>query len=64
MALEYQNILGKIISFRNRTSSEYSEVEKSKRRHYKIYQETGIPLVATQDIHYLSREDAHYQDIL
>jgi len=30
----------------------------------KLSKETKIPLVATQDIHYLTKEDAEYQDIL
>jgi DNA polymerase-3 subunit alpha len=30
----------------------------------KLSQKTGIPLVATQDIHYLKSEDADYHDIL
>ena len=65
MALEYQNILGKNNFFLEiGHHPNIPEVEKVKEGIIKIYQETGIPLVATQDIHYLSREDAHYQDIL
>jgi len=30
----------------------------------KLSKETGIPLVATNDVHYLKREDAAYQDVL
>lgn len=30
----------------------------------KISKETGIPLVATNDAHYISRSDAHLQDVL
>ncbi|MDY3015350.1 MAG: DNA polymerase III subunit alpha [Evtepia sp.] len=30
----------------------------------KLHQETGIPLVATNDAHYLTREDASIQDVL
>ena len=30
----------------------------------RISAETGIPLVVTNDAHYLSREDAYYQDVL
>jgi DNA polymerase-3 subunit alpha len=30
----------------------------------RLHQETGIPLVATNDAHYLTREDAHLQDVL
>ncbi|MCB9911995.1 MAG: DNA polymerase III subunit alpha, partial [Planctomycetes bacterium] len=31
---------------------------------YRLHQATGIPLVATNDIHYLRAEDCHTQDIL
>lgn len=31
---------------------------------YRLSDETGIPLVATNDAHYLTREDAHIQDVL
>ena len=30
----------------------------------RLHQETGIPLIATNDAHYLRREDAEMQDIL
>ncbi len=30
----------------------------------RIHRETGIPIVVTNDAHYLKREDAHYQDVL
>lgn len=30
----------------------------------RLHEETGIPLVATNDVHYLNREDARLQDIL
>ena len=31
---------------------------------YRIHRETGIPLAATNDAHYLTREDAEMQDVL
>ena len=31
---------------------------------YKLSQETGIPLVAANDAHYVTREDAYIQDVL
>ncbi|KKR89284.1 MAG: polymerase III alpha subunit protein [Candidatus Wolfebacteria bacterium GW2011_GWA2_42_10] len=40
------------------------EVVKVKKEITKISRQTGIPLVATQDIHYIRPEDAQYQDIL
>lgn len=30
----------------------------------RIHRETGIPLVVTNDAHYINREDAYYQDVL
>ncbi len=30
----------------------------------KLSEETGIPLVATNDVHYIKKEDARYQDVL
>ncbi len=30
----------------------------------RIHRETGIPLVLTNDAHYINREDAYYQDVL
>jgi len=30
----------------------------------RIHKETGIPLVVTNDAHYIEREDAYYQDVL
>ena len=30
----------------------------------RLHEETGIPLVCTNDAHYLRREDAEMQDIL
>lgn len=31
---------------------------------FRLHRETGIPLVATNDAHYLTQEDAHAQDVL
>lgn len=30
----------------------------------KLHRETGIPLVVTNDAHYINKEDAYYQDVL
>ena len=30
----------------------------------RLHEETGIPLIATNDAHYLRREDAEMQDVL
>ena len=65
IALEYQEILGK--------ENFYLEIEhhpgiKETLKAYegikKLSRKTGIPLVATQDIHYVNPGDAEYQDIL
>jgi len=64
-ALEYQEILGK--------GNFYLEIGhhpgikptiKANEGLKLISQKTGIPLVATQDIHYVKKEDSEYHDIL
>ncbi len=40
------------------------ETVQASERLIRLSQKTGIPLVATQDIHYLKKEDAEYHDIL
>ncbi|MEK7635915.1 MAG: DNA polymerase III subunit alpha [Patescibacteria group bacterium] len=40
------------------------DIAKSSLGIRKLYEKTKIPLVATQDIHYLKAEDAQYHDIL
>ena len=64
-ALEYQEIFGK--------ENFYLEIGhhpgiaptiKANEGLKKLSSETGIPLVATQDIHYVKKEDAEYHDIL
>ncbi len=64
-AREYQDIFGK--------ENYYLEIGhhpgikdtiKPREGVIRISRETGIPLVATQDSHYLKPEDAHYHDIL
>ena len=64
-ALEYEEIFGKGNFFLEiGHHPRIQEVVKSQEGIIKIHQKTGIPLVATQDIHYLKPEDAEYQDIL
>ncbi len=65
IALEYQEIFGKGNFYLEiehhpgikETLKAYEEIKKISKR-------TGIPLVATQDIHYVKPTDAEYQDIL
>ena len=40
------------------------EVVKANEGVKNLSKKTGIPMVATQDIHYINAEDAHYHDIL
>lgn len=65
IVLEYENIFGK--------NNFYLEIghhpnipklPKVNEGLIKLSKETGIPLVATQDIHYLKPEDAEFHDIL
>ncbi|MBI5306315.1 DNA polymerase III subunit alpha [Candidatus Wolfebacteria bacterium] len=64
-ALEYEEIFGKGNFFLEiGHHPNIAEVVKAENGIVKIHQKTGIPLVATQDIHYLRPEDAQYQDIL
>jgi DNA polymerase-3 subunit alpha len=65
LALEYQNIFG--------TGNFYLELQYHPKfpnqkiandALVKISQKTGIPLVATNDVHYVKKEDAEIQDIL
>ncbi len=41
-----------------------AEFEQLSRDQLRLAEETGIPLVATNDVHYVREEDARYQDIL
>ncbi len=64
-ALEYEEIFGKGNFFLEISHHPHiPEVVKSKTGLMEIHQKTGIPIVVTQDIHYLNSEDAQYQDIL
>src|SRR3989344_4501029 len=64
-AFEYQEIFGKGNFFLEiGEHPNIPEVQKIKQDIIKLSKETGIPLAATQDIHYLKHEDAEYHDIL
>lgn len=41
-----------------------TEQQKVNRELVKLSRETGVPLVATNDVHYIGREDAYAQDVL
>ncbi len=65
VALEYRDILGEQNYFleiqKHPNTPDSEQIEASLIR---LADETGIPLVATQDSHYLRREDSEYHDIL
>jgi DNA polymerase-3 subunit alpha len=65
IALEYQEIFGKGNYFLEiQKHPGIPESEKIEPMLVKLSQETGIPLVATQDSHYTHSEDAEYHDVL
>jgi DNA polymerase-3 subunit alpha len=65
IALEYQNILGKGNYFLEiQKHPHIADSEKIESELIKLSEDTGIPLVATQDSHYVRPEDAPYHDVL
>ena len=65
IALEYRSIFGENNYFLEIQKHPHTpDSEKIEPLLIKLSEETGIPLVATQDIHYLRKEDAEYHDIL
>jgi DNA polymerase-3 subunit alpha len=65
VALEHQEIFGKGNYFLEiQKHPHIPESEKIEPLLVKLSQETGIPLVATQDSHYTHSEDAEYHDVL
>lgn len=65
IALDYEKIFGKGNFFLEIGHHPgIKETIKVRDGVVKISQKTGIPLAATQDIHYLKKEDAEYHDIL
>jgi DNA polymerase-3 subunit alpha len=65
VALEYQEIFGKGNYFLEiQKHPHVPDSEKIEPLLVKLSQETGIPLVATQDSHYVHSEDAPYHDVL
>ncbi len=65
IAAEYENIFGKGNYFLEiQKHPHISESEKIEPDLMKLSRETGIPLVATQDSHYVHSEDAEYHDVL
>ena len=65
IALEHQEILGKENYFLEiQKHINIPESEKLEPLLLQLAKETGIPLVATQDLHYLTKDEAEYHDIL
>ncbi len=65
VALEYKDIFGENNFFIEiQKHPNLPESEKIEPEIIRLSKETGIPLVATQDLHYLNPEDGHYHDIL
>jgi DNA polymerase-3 subunit alpha len=65
IALEYQEIFGKGNYFLEiQKHPNIPESEKIEPLLVKLSEETGIPLVATQDSHYTHSDDAEYHDVL
>ncbi len=63
-ALELKDIFGKDHFFLEIQDHGLNDQRKVNSGLRKLSQETGIPLVATNDVHYVHREDAFIQDVL
>lgn len=64
IALKYAEVLGKDNYFLEIQDHGLSEQKRIIPDMLRLAEETGIGLVATNDIHYLKKEDAKYQDVL
>lgn len=64
IALKYAEALGKDNYFLEIQDHGLSEQKRIIPDMLRLSEETGIGLVATNDIHYLKKEDAKYQDVL
>jgi len=63
-ALEFQNIFGANNFFLEIQSNGIEEQILVNQQLIKLSEETGIPLVATNDVHYINKDDARAQDVL
>jgi DNA polymerase-3 subunit alpha len=63
-ALEYEEIFGKDHYYLEIQDHHLPEQQEVNRQIIRISEETGIPLVATNDAHYIRKEDARIQDVL
>jgi DNA polymerase-3 subunit alpha len=64
VALEYQDIFGPGNFYLEVQPHEHENQIAANQGLVQIARETGIPLVATNDVHYIRREDAETQDVL
>ncbi|NOY08987.1 MAG: DNA polymerase III subunit alpha [Spirochaetes bacterium] len=64
LALYYQGIFGKDNYYLELQDHGIENQKKVNRGLLEIHRKTGIPLAATNDVHYLDRDDARAQDIL
>lgn len=63
-ALEYQEIFGKGNFFLEIQDHGLEEQRRVNAGMFKVHEQTGIPLIATNDVHYIKRDDAFVQDVL
>ncbi len=63
-ALEFQSIFGEGNYYLELQDHGIAEERRAAQGLRRLHQETGIPLVLTNDVHYLRREDAYAQDVL
>ena len=63
-ALFYQDVFGKNNFYLELMDHGLENQPEVNQGLIQISKQTGIPLVATNDVHYLRREDAHIQDVL
>jgi len=63
-ALEYEEIFGKGNFFLEVQDHGLAEQRKVISEMWKVHERTGIPMVATNDVHYVNREDSFVQDAL
>lgn len=63
-AVQYQDIFGAGNFYLELQDHGFAEQRTANRELLKIHKELNIPLVATNDVHYINREDAESQDVL
>ncbi len=64
LALKYQELFGENHYYLEIQANDLPEQLKVNQAWMRLHQETGIPLVATNDCHYLKKESSHSHDVL